>query len=56
MNDADRREAEELQRVRLANAQDRYEHDRTDENKKACRNALHEFANIVMRWKQPSRV
>jgi hypothetical protein len=47
----DRRELEEFRRLELAAAQIRYEQDRTDENKKAYRDALHEFANFVMQRK-----
>jgi hypothetical protein len=44
----DRRELEEFHRLQLADAGRRYEQDRTGENKRAYRDALYRFTDLVM--------
>ncbi len=50
-SEGDLLELEEFHRVQLADARSRYEQERTEENKKAYRDALHRFADLVMRGK-----
>jgi len=50
-SEGDLLELEEFHRVQLADARSRYEQERTEENKRAYRDALSKFTDLVMRGK-----